>query len=232
MIRQYQNSPRLMKLMDNMRGYLDPSASIDDFYNLVWNVDTAQGFGLDIWGRIVGVGRTLRFVEAGQYFGFDVTTKDFSPFGQQSLYNGADATTSYTLTDPLYRTLILCKALANISATTAPSINQLLQNLFNPATGPYVADGYVAAGYLATSSSRRCYVMDGLDMSMMYVFDFFLSPYEVAVIAQSGVLPRPAGVQAYLMQIDAQNTFGFAEMGGMQPFGYGTFANNHVMKVQ
>lgn len=232
MIRQYQNSPRMMQLMNNMSDYLDPTASIDDFYNIVWNVDTAQGFGLDIWGRIVGVGRTLRFVEAGQYFGFDVTTKDFSPFGQQAFYNSADATTAYTLSDTLYRTLILCKALANISATTAPAINQLLQNLFNPATGLYVADGYVAAGYVATSSNRRSYVIDGLNMSMMYVFDFFLSPYEVAVIAQSGVLPRPAGVQAYLMQIDALSTFGFAEMGGIQPFGYGTFANNPVIKVQ
>ncbi len=38
---------------------IDPTADLNAFYDLVWNVATAQGWGLDVWGRIVGVTRNL-----------------------------------------------------------------------------------------------------------------------------------------------------------------------------
>jgi hypothetical protein len=33
-------------------------------------------------------------------------------------------------------------------------------------------------------------------MSMIYHFDFLLSPVELAIVEQSGALPRPSGVSA------------------------------------
>ena len=58
-ISEYGNSPTLCQLVHNIDLYLDPRADIDNFYNWVWNIDTAQGFGLDIWGRIIGVSREV-----------------------------------------------------------------------------------------------------------------------------------------------------------------------------
>ncbi|MCS6515083.1 DUF2612 domain-containing protein [Burkholderia thailandensis] len=52
---QYANSPTLIQLVQNMNGYIDPSADIDAFYDNVWNIQTAVGRGLDIWGKIVGL---------------------------------------------------------------------------------------------------------------------------------------------------------------------------------
>ena len=49
---QYANSPALLAVIKGMNDSIDPTARIDDFYRLVWNVDTAVGHGLDVWGRI------------------------------------------------------------------------------------------------------------------------------------------------------------------------------------
>lgn len=174
-ISQYANSPTICKLIENMNEYIDPSANFQAFYDFVWNIDTAEGFGLDIWGRIVGVARELQVPSIGAYFGFDTTNQDFTPFNvapfrssDSSLYG------AYKLADHAYRALILAKALANITITTAPATNQMLQKLF-PGRG-------------------RCYCQDLGNMTMKLIFEFVLQPYEVAIVTTSGVINRPAGV--------------------------------------
>src|ERR1043166_4995609 len=61
-ISQYANSPRMMQLLADFYDYIDPVYLDDQFFDLVWNVDTAIGYGLDIWGRIVGVSRVIQVV--------------------------------------------------------------------------------------------------------------------------------------------------------------------------
>ncbi len=51
LISQYADSPTLVQLINNMDDYINPDADFDAFYDFVWNVETAQGFGLDIWGQ-------------------------------------------------------------------------------------------------------------------------------------------------------------------------------------
>lgn len=203
-ISQYGNSATITQLVYNMNQYLDPRADFDAFYDYVWNVQTAQGFGLDIWGRIVGIKRELLVTGDALYFGFNEALPGSYPFAEQPFYNGTPpATQTYTLGDDAYRTLILVKALSNISATNARSLNQLLQNLFG--------------------ARGRCYVNDLGGMSIRYVFEFLLTSYELAIMTQSGAIPRPAGVNASLFTTNAP-VFGFSEAGpGMAPFGQAPF---------
>lgn len=203
-ISQYANSPTIVQLVKNMNEYVDPRADIDGFFDYVWNVTTAQGFGLDIWGRIVGISRELLIPASPLYFGFGEATPGAYPFDQQPFYDGTPpATQTYRLADDAYRQLILTKALANISATTGPAINQLLQNMF--------------------AERGRCYVNDLGGMALRYVFEFDLTPYEFAIMTQSGALPRPAGVLTSLFQ-SALPLFGFSEAGASAaPFGQGVF---------
>jgi hypothetical protein len=209
-ISQYSASPILNQLLDNYNQYLDPSADIQAFYDYVWNVETAQGFGLDIWGRIVGVNRDLIVDTTQTYFGFDDTLDDYAPFGQAPFYNGP-TTGSYKLSDEAFRTLIMVKALANISATTIPALNQLLRNLF--------------------AGRGRCYVNDLGNMQMRWTFEFYLQPFEVAILTKSGALPRPTGVKSFVLQI-AQPIFGFSEAGSESaPFDQGTFLNQGQLNV-
>lgn len=179
-ISQYANSPTIVRLINNMNAYLDPRKNIDNFFKLVWNVDTAIGYGLDLWGRIVGVSRVLQISDV-TYFGF---TGPFGasgvPWNQGIFYNGEPLTSNYTLSDSAFRILILAKALKNICNATIGATNQILINLFG------------ANGLIPLPGNSYC--TDGLDMTMTYTFHGPLDPVSSAIIYASGVLPRPAGV--------------------------------------
>lgn len=205
-MKQYEASPVINETIDDRKSYFDTGWG-EQFYSTVWNVDTAQGFGLDIWGRIVVIGRELQIPLMTRNFGFTTTPQSFYPFDQGTFYDGPSATQTYRLADNAYRTLILAKALSNISATDCRSLNSVLQNLF-PDRG-------------------RSYVTDGRDMSIRITFEFYLEPWEKSVISSSGAMPRPAGVALNILEIPRNNTFGFAEMGsGITPFDSGTFLSD------
>ena len=108
-ISQYANSPILTRLIEDIFDYLDQTANFDAFFDFIWNVDTAQGYGLDVWGRIVGVNRILQ-VQVGDWFGFKEATPGSDTFGQGPFYSGAPLTNSYALSDEAYRLLIFAKA--------------------------------------------------------------------------------------------------------------------------
>ena len=179
-ISQYSNSPVINSLIDSFNAAVDPRANLDAFYNLIWNVATAEGRGLDIWGRIVGVQRVLQ-VAAGVYFGFaEAADNSETPFNQAPFYVGAPATSNYALTDDAFRTLIYAKAYANISDGSIPSINNILMTLFG--------------------SQGQCFVTDLGGMAMTYTFQFTLSPVDFAIVSQSGILPKPSGVALSIVQ--------------------------------
>jgi hypothetical protein len=172
-ISQYGTAPRLTQMVTDYFNALGARRLVEEFYTKVWNIDTATGWGLDFWGKIVGVGRVLT-ITTGEYLGW-AESVDAQPFNQGIFYAGVTESENYPLSDDAYRVLILAKALANITDCTIPGINDILQLLF-PDRG-------------------NCYVQDNNDMSLTYVFTFSLSPVEEAIILQSGVLPRPAGVE-------------------------------------
>lgn len=208
-ISQYANSPSLGALIENMNEYIDPRVNMAAFYDYVWNVDTAVGFGLDIWGRIVGVSRLLKIPSNLETLGFSNASvpADWQPWNQGVWHTGSEVSQSYLLPDDIYRTLILTKALSNIVATTAAALNQLLRNLF-PGRG-------------------RCYVLDLGGMAMQFNFEFPITPAEYAILTQSGALPHPAGVSYSVVVIPVGPTaaiFGFSEAGSAsQPFDFGVF---------
>ena len=181
-ISQYSTSPSLIQLLSNFNGYVDPAVNIQQFYDYMMNVDTAVGYGLDCWGRIVGVSRILQ-VASSAYLGFEEagTPTTMTPFNTAPFYSGAPLTGNYALSDTAYRMLILAKGLFNITDGSIPAINRILRLLF-PDRG-------------------SCYVVDNLDMTMDYRFEFALTPVEQAIVEQSGVLPRPTGVSATVVII-------------------------------
>lgn len=182
-ISQYANSPTILAMVADFAQYFDPTTNIQDFYLDVWNIDTASGFGLDIWGRILGVSRVVQIPGSTNDFGFQNSDvpPDWENFGNVNdptvggpFFAGQVIGNSYKLNDDSYRVLLLTKAMANISATTAPALNALITNLF-PGRG-------------------KCYTQDDGGMQMHYIFKFTLSTIELAILTNSGVLSHPAGV--------------------------------------
>jgi hypothetical protein len=199
----------MLQLLTNFQGYIDPYANFLTFYNTWWNIDTATGWGLDNFGRILGVTRLLAVPAAGPFFGFDQAGSMLG-FGQAPFYSYAGETTTYALPDSTYRTLLLTKALANISNCSIPALNQLITNLF-PGRG-------------------RCYCTDPGSMTMTYTFEFVLLPVEIAILEQSGALPHPTGVSVTIVQaVVTSGLFGF-DGSNLQPFNQGTFFNPTVLQ--
>lgn len=173
-ISQYANSPILTRLIENMFAYLDQTQNFQNFYDTVINIDTAQGYGLDVWGRRLDVSRTLTVPGNQMFFGYEEAGQQAQPFNQAPFYSGQQIGDNFVLTDSAYHVLLFAKAAANICDGSIPAINSILMTLF-PNRG-------------------NAYVVDGLDMTMTFKFEFTLSPVELAIVGQSGVLPTSTGV--------------------------------------
>ena len=169
---QYANSPVLLSLIDSFSDAIDRQSDIDAFYRAVWDLTTANSYGLDVWGRILGVSRAL-YISTGTFLGFSDDTQA-KPFGQGIFFSGAKLTANFALTDAAYRNVLFAKAALNITDSSISSINAILMALFG--------------GY------GNCYVRDNEDMTMTFVLGAAPSKVDYAIITQSGVLPQPVGV--------------------------------------
>lgn len=198
-ISQYADSSVICRLIRRFDECIDPRADRRRFYDTVWNVSTAQGFGLDIWGAIVGIGREVMIAAQDEYIGF---TQGFTPFGNGVWSSGEGLERQYRLDDDAYRRVIMLKAMSNIIYATAPHINRLLREMFG--------------------TRGRAYFVKNGTMAARYVFEFYLLPVERAIIRQSDLLPRPGGVLLDFYEPEVDKTFGYIEA-NLAPFGEGAF---------
>nr|DAI60696.1 MAG TPA: Protein of unknown function (DUF2612) [Caudoviricetes sp.] len=93
-ISQYSNSPTIKSILNYFSDDISTNEDISSFLKNIMDIDTANGVGLDVLGRIIGIPRTAPF------------------------YDG----TSVTLNDEDYRDLLKFKALANISDSTMENL--------------------------------------------------------------------------------------------------------------
>jgi hypothetical protein len=238
---EYANSDALTALLQSFAEAAGQTQNFDAFYDQMLNLNTASGYGLDCWGRIVGVNRVLQvantqyfgFAEAGDalplgdarfqgwtaYFGFaeagDASPFNQAPFGAQKIWAGVDPqggggqfysggmlTSNYAMSDQTYRQVIYAKAEANICNGSIPAINKILLSLFPGRGNCYVLEGtlpqffgFAEAGDAQPFNQAPMYSGQPISrVSITYVFRFSLSPVENAIVAQSGVLPKPIGV--------------------------------------
>ena len=186
LLSQYCDSPTLDGLLSSFNSAVDPSTDIANFYLNIWDVQTAVGNGLDIWGAIVNVSRYLQIPGSENYLGFEeaylapYASTGPQPFGQAPFFTTINSTTTYALTDEVYRKLILIKAAVNIGNLSVPQINSLLRQFFGES--------------IAGSPYGIVYVIDTLNQGFTYHFNFVPNALQLAIVQNSGVFPRPAGV--------------------------------------
>lgn len=189
----------MMGLLASFDQWVDLSKFTDDFLFHVWDISTATGFGLDIWGRILGRDRYLQIQQVpGDNFGFNINAQpgtQWKPFGSAPFFNGSTAaSTAYALQDDEYRKLLLIKAAANIASCDCPSINALMRAMYG--------------------DRGQCYVGYDPDdpMNIGYTFDFFPTPVDRAII-ESGIFPQPAGTAVrFIYKTLTFEPFGYAGM--------------------
>ena len=201
---QYANSPIICSLITGLNDCLDPDGNVNTFYDLAFNIMTAKGFGLDVWGRIVGVGRNVPIPteQEEDVFGFDTVPISYSPFNNYPFsYSESMGYGSFRLMDSQYRTIILIKAASNIVLATAPNINKFLKTIFG---------------------DKRAYFLLTGHMKAQYLFEFQLSNFERNIVYSLNILPRPSGVLVGIYETPVNTTFGFLDS-GFQPFNQGVF---------
>jgi hypothetical protein len=171
----------LCQLIANFNACVDPDYDFEQFYNEIWNLDTAIGYGLQVWGRIVGVGNVLTITE-GDYLGMTGPAgASGDSFDNGIFYSGEPTTGNFVLSDSAFYQLILAKAAANITNGSTQAINEILINILFPNRG-------------------NANVIDNQNMTMTYNFSFPLLPYEIALVNKFATFISPCGVSFNLVQ--------------------------------
>lgn len=235
-MKQYANSPIIQQLIADRHDYFQ-TAWTDEFYNLVWNIDTAQGFGLDIWGRIVVIGRSVRINTIDRNFGYYEAWSGSGappPSAGPVIINGMvfvlvgappSSTTDDRITPfdeaPFYDGL---QATSVVVLSDEAYRKLLLAKAFANISDCSILSLNQALNYLFDGSpTRRCYATTNNLMDLSYVFEFPLTPVEKTLAISAGVIPRPGGVKLSIVQVIPSETFGFAEAETWQPFNQGVF---------
>ena len=206
---QYATSKRMRAVIDAFWQAINPKSDIDLLYKKLVNPRTAEGWGLDVWGRIVAIGRSYLAVEDDTpYFGFDppegVKNERLNSFGNAPFYKQIMG--KVRLADTMFRTYVFLKALINISNSSLASLNQAVKLLFPDADIQILHTGTMVLRVLVLSP---------------------LSESDKAALDNLSWIPAGVGLEMYQV---ITPTFGFA-VTGLKNFNNGTFATYGITKL-
>lgn len=185
---QYESAEKIKELTDARQAWIEKHHT--DFWNAwyrdVFNIATANDFGLAIWGRILNV--PLGVTNEGQPgkipFGFGAFNKNFNNgnFAQA-------AGSTQNLTTEQKRLVIRLRYFQLTSRCTVPEINEFLA--------------------LAFGDQGDAYVLDPQDMTYaVYVFGFQVDSSLRFILEKFELLPRPSTIGVEWVQ-STRPVFGF-----------------------
>lgn len=186
---QYNDAERLQSIIaQKQEWYTENQAAFwESWTRDVFDLRTANDFGLAVWGRILRESRDayVTGTDAGYpAFGFSAYRKNFGHG------NFRRANAGYVrLGADQFRLLLQLRYFKLISRGTVPEINAFMRRLFQ--------------------DQGRVYVLDPMDMTLaIYVFTFAPTYWQRFILTDIDALPRPAGVGTSL-RIVTRPVFGF-----------------------
>lgn len=197
---QYSTSPILIEIINNVYKLISPQADFDLFYQNIFDVRTAVGWGLDVWGRIVGATRDIVTSDTvNDYLGFNNTViENIDNFNNAPFYQAAVSQT-YTLEDNAYRLVVMSKAMANISGGSLYEINKIMMQLL---------PDYDVAVIKVDTMQLRILIHD------------YISDWQEEAFLRLALIPAGVGYEVYTLD---PHTFGF-NGSGLEPFNQGVFS--------
>lgn len=186
---QYEDSERLKALAYAKQAWTTESQTNFwmGWYRDVFNVDTANAFGLSIWGRILNIRLGVDVAPQNKVaFGFGAVHKNFNAPSNFAV----DSDRTQSLTVEQQRLVIKLRYFQLTSRGTIPEINRFLKIMFE-------ADG-------------GAFVIDAHDMTMIYQFNFTPSSQLTFILDEYDLLPRPGGV-GVRWQTKMNPSFGFGQ---------------------
>ena len=168
---QYENADKLKALVIGQQEWINENHT--DFWNNwirdVFNLKTANAFGLAVWARILNVPLTIeREQNIDDVFGFGAEHENFNNGGFGTVAGAIDNVSAEQA-----RKMLLSRYLTLTYAPTAPNINMILEVLFG---------------------EGAAYVVDSLDMRYTYTFNGEPDYRTRELIKNVDFLPRPSAV--------------------------------------
>jgi Protein of unknown function (DUF2612) len=149
----------------------------DDWITDVFDLRTANNFGLAVWSIILNQSLYTSFIETfTPYFGFGSTNKNFENGNFASLNGGNNVYSTETA-----RLLLRLRYFQLTSSGTVPEINRMLKYLFGGLGGAYLTDN--------------------LNMTQTYNMLFEMSAELSYMLNNTDILPRPAGVLSTIVDV-------------------------------
>lgn len=185
---QHDNAEGLKTLLEKKQQWYDVNQTEfwQDWFTNVFDLDTANGFGLAVWARILNVPLQVR-VEADvarSAFGFGVHHKNFN---NGSFARGQSGDIALSIEQQ--RLVLKLRYFQLISRGAVPEINEWLASLF--------------------ADQGSVFVIDPNDMTFVTYFFRFQPDSDLQFILEKyDLLPRPAGV-GVRYQVQVRPAFGF-----------------------
>ncbi|MBD2796046.1 DUF2612 domain-containing protein [Xenorhabdus sp. 18] len=168
----------------------------------ILDIDKSVGYGLDLIGRHVGIGRAMKSYIPKDYFGW-LGIEGALGFGSGLFYRYGDSLQeSVRLDDSDYRFFIRAKIIKNFQRPTIEGITHSLQHLLGD----------------------QSFVIDNYDMTMNVVVPAeYLTPFRLHAILKLDILSRPIGVQYKFVVVSNDRPFGWVSDTRAGGFGDGKF---------
>ena len=179
---QHDNATALRSLIESKQDWynINQATFWANWYRDVFNIDTANDFGLAVWGRILNVGLGLQVDSTIgiPHFGFGIYHRNFNNGNFARATSGEQA-----LSTDQKRLIIRLRYYQLISRGTVAEINEAMARIFG--------------------DLGQVFVRDPLDMSKVtYVFKFTPSSRVRLILDRMNLLPRPSGIGSeYVIEV-------------------------------
>lgn len=179
---QHDNATALRSLIESKQDWYNVNQATfwANWYRDVFNIDTANDFGLAVWGRILNVGLGLQVDSTIgiPHFGFGIYHRNFNNGNFARATSGEQA-----LSTDQKRLIIRLRYYQLVSRGTVVEINEAMARIFG--------------------DLGQVFVRDPLDMSKItYVFKFEPSSRVRLILDRMNLLPRPSGIGSeYVIEV-------------------------------
>jgi len=186
---QYNEAGNLQSLMTQKQNWYTENQTNfwENWYRDVFNLQTANDFGLSIWSIILGQPIFINIPDSGQpTWGFGTPHENFNRSNFATAGKG-----SHRLSTETARILLQMRYFQLTSCGCVPDINRALKWIFGARYG-------------------KAWLNDNHDMTQFYTFTFPLPSDLIFLFDNFDVLPRPAGVGSSY-RVVVEDAWGFDE---------------------
>lgn len=185
---RHNDAVKLQSLIANKQAFYDKQVTsfFSDWKKDVFDLETANDFGLMVWSIILDFPISINSTESApdnSSFGFGAFRKNFG-------HQFSPPADTLSLTTDIARIVLKLRFYGLVTRATIPECTAIVKEVFK--------------------SYGDCYCLDGLNMTIRYIFNFNLPSGLRQIFNDYDLLPRPNSVEA--IYIDAPNSrFGFGE---------------------